>query len=94
MVRARVPTPVTPAPLERHADEAAIAAVVSKGGSPAVTPGEDKSMILKEVKFTLRLSGDLKSRLEADVKSRPGKVSLNTLLIELAEAHLARSRTP
>lgn len=85
MVKARVKTPTPTIP--------EIDAFIDGGGS---APARDEATPLPaahpvaDAKFTWRYGPDLKTRIEAALAARPGKVSLNTWLIEAALEKLSR----
>lgn len=85
MVKARV-KPTAPA---THDIDAFI-----EGGGSAPARDEESSpaaaLPAVDAKFTWRYAPDLKSRIEAAIAARPGKISLNTWLIEAALEKLDR----
>lgn len=75
----------------RPGTDAAVEAVIARGGAPAAAAKpEPPADGLR--KFTLRLPDDLARAIEADAAGRPGKISVNTWLLEAATEHLKRRR--
>lgn len=65
-------------------DEAAIEALIAKGGAPASKPVELPVAVAteEELKFTLRLQGALMRQIDQEIKRRPGKISRNQWITE------------
>ena len=81
-----------------EADESAVAAIIGRGGgpalpepSPAVPPAVPAAPPADaEKKFTLRLPASLMAEIERDAKDRPDRISVNTWLIGAALQRLGR----
>jgi|RhiMetStandDraft_8_1073273.scaffolds.fasta_scaffold227092_1 hypothetical protein len=71
-----------------HADEEAIAAFISKGGSfPHDPPLDDERT---EARINFRLPGDMLAEVDAVIKQRRIRISRNTWLLEAVQEKLDR----
>ena len=71
-----------------HADEEAIAAFISKGGSvPHEPPLDDERT---EARINFRLPGDMLAEVDAAIRQRRIRISRNTWLLEAVQEKLDR----
>ena len=78
-VRARA----IPARTERSVtDEQEIEALISRGGMPGPIAEHQPEQVDIEIKFTLRLTKAVMNQIDADIRTRPGKVSRNQWIVE------------
>lgn len=78
-------------PVNPPTDEAAIERVINRGLAQGSAADPVPAELDQEKKFTLRAPASTLKRIEDDARTRPGRVSVNTWLLEAIEEKFARN---